>query len=110
MLRKLASNSVTMSSRNTNVGYPCFSPFGPFVPLPRDMAIQIMREQRPPRPNGARCGKERLMPGSVMPMYTHFLRDPRPLRKSVTLLSLLCFIKFCKVVTFFVSCTMSRIR
>ncbi|XP_051195131.1 serrate RNA effector molecule isoform X2 [Lolium perenne] len=55
-------------------------PFGPFVPVRRDMAIQMMREQRPPRPNGARGRKECLMPVPMMPMYPYFPRNPRVFR------------------------------
>ncbi|XP_048549132.1 serrate RNA effector molecule-like isoform X2 [Triticum urartu] len=54
---------------------------GPFVPMPPDMAVQMMREQRPPRPNGAQRRKKPLMPEPMMPMYPHFPLDPRPLRR-----------------------------
>ncbi|XP_044952791.1 serrate RNA effector molecule-like [Hordeum vulgare subsp. vulgare] len=54
---------------------------GPFVPIPPGMAVQMMREQRPPRPNGAQLRKKPLMPEPMMPMYPHFPLDPRPLRK-----------------------------
>ncbi|PNT65874.1 hypothetical protein BRADI_3g03840v3 [Brachypodium distachyon] len=59
---------------------PGAGPLGPFVPAPPEMAIQMMEEQRPPRPNGAQHGKPPLMPRPMMPMYPHFPRDPRPLR------------------------------
>ncbi|CAM0946893.1 unnamed protein product [Alopecurus aequalis] len=60
---------------------PGSGPLGPFVPAPPDMAFQMMRDHRPPRPNGARRRNERLMPGPMMPMYPHFPLDPRPLRR-----------------------------
>ncbi|KAF7083574.1 hypothetical protein CFC21_087350 [Triticum aestivum] len=63
------------------VPLPGAGPLGPFVPIPPDMAVQMMREQRPPRPNGAQHKKKPLMPEPMMPMYPHFPLDPRPLRR-----------------------------
>uniref|UniRef100_A0ACD5V624 Uncharacterized protein n=1 Tax=Avena sativa TaxID=4498 RepID=A0ACD5V624_AVESA len=59
---------------------PGAGPLGPFVPAPPGMPIQMMRGQRPPRPNGARPMKEPLLPGPMMPMYPHFPHDPRRFR------------------------------
>jgi hypothetical protein len=84
-----------------------FSPLGPFVPAPPEIAMHMMREQGGPppfEPNGAPHGNTGVLgtmlggPAPIITMPSNFHHDPRRLRR------LELFTKFCDCIFFIYIC------
>jgi len=67
-----------------------FSPLGPFVPAPPEIAMHMLREQGPPppfEPNGPPHGNTGMLgpmmggPAPIIAMPPNFRHDPRRLRR-----------------------------
>ena len=102
----------------TSVVAIVFSPLGPFVPAPPEIAMHMLREQGPPppfEPNGAPHGNTGMLgpmmggPAPIITMPPNFRHDPRRLRRSILnsiilnsiisvssyLVALMCTLLFC---------------
>lgn len=96
----------------TSVVAIVFSPLGPFVPAPPEIAMHMMREQGPPpfEPNGAPHGNTGMLgpmmggPAPIITMPPNFRHDPRRLRRLTLnsrlsvfscLVALMCIMLFC---------------
>ena len=76
----------------TSVVAIVFSPLGPFVPAPPEIAMHMLREQGPPppfEPNGVPHGNTGMLgpmmggPAPIITMPPNFRHDPRRLRRSI---------------------------
>ena len=97
----------------TSVVAIVFSPLGPFVPAPPEIAMHMLREQGPPppfEPNGVPHGNTGMLgpmmggPAPIITMPPNFRHDPRRLRRSILnsiisvsscLVALMCTLLFC---------------
>jgi hypothetical protein len=96
----------------TTVAAIVFSPLGPFVPAPPEIAMHMLREQGPPppfEPNGAPHGNAGMLgpmmggPAPIIAMPPNFRHDPRRLRRFTpsfrilfsSCLGALMFMQFC---------------
>ena len=76
------------------MGIFLFSPLGPFVPAPPEIAMHMLREQGPPQfeQNGMPHGNSGVLgqmmgggPAPIIAMPPSFHHDPRRLRRFVTI-------------------------